>query len=188
VRSEPCAATSAVGTGEDSPVAYRVCFVCSGNICRSPTAEAVFRRRLADAGLAGAVEVDSAGLGDWHVGESVDERSAVALRARGYPAWPHEARQFQRSDFADRDLVVALDAGHERVLLSLATTERERAKVRMLRSYDAEAAADPAGLDVPDPYYGGEQGFEHVLDLIEAACAGLLGEVEDRLANGGTAS
>jgi protein-tyrosine phosphatase len=169
-------------------VAYRVCFVCSGNICRSPTAEAVFRRRLAAAGLAGAVEVDSAGLGDWHVGEAVDRRSAAALRARGYPAWPHEAKQFQRSDFAERDLVVALDAGHEHALLTLAATEEDRDKVRMLRSYDPGAATDPAGLDVPDPYYGGEQGFEHVLDLIEAACAGLLDEVEDRLANGGTAS
>jgi protein-tyrosine phosphatase len=168
-------------------MAYRVCFVCSGNICRSPTAEAVFRRRLAAAGLDGTVEVDSAGLGDWHLGESVDRRSAAALRTRGYPAWAHEAKQFQRSDFAERDLVVALDAGHEHALLTLAATEEDRDKVRMLRSYDPSAAADPAGLDVPDPYYGGEQGFEHVLDLIEAACAGLLDEVADRLANGGSA-
>jgi protein-tyrosine phosphatase len=166
----------------------RVLFVCAGNICRSPTAEAVLRRRLADAGLAGEVAVDSAGLGDWHVGEQVDPRSAAALRGRGYPAWTHQAKQFRRADFADRDLVVALDAGHERALLALARTGPDRAKIRMLRSYDPEAAADPAGLDVPDPYFGGELGFEHVLDLVEAACAGLLAEVEQRLANGGTAS
>jgi protein-tyrosine phosphatase len=166
-------------------VAYRVCFVCSGNICRSPTAEAVFRRRLADAGLDGEVEVDSAGLGDWHVGQDVDERSAAALRARGYPAWVHEAKQFRPADFAERDLVVALDAGHERALRAMAGTDADRAKIRMLRSYDPAAAAD---LDVPDPYFGGELGFEHVLDLVEAACAGLLAEVEARLpAHGGRA-
>ena len=165
---------------------YRVCFVCSGNICRSPTAEAVLRRRLAEAGLADRVEVDSAGLGDWHVGEGADERSVAALRARGYPAWVHEAKQFTAADFAERDLVVALDAGHERGLLALARTDADRAKVRMLRSYDARAAADPAGLDVPDPYFGGEAGFEHVLDLVERACHGLLAEVEAALANGRT--
>ena len=164
---------------------YRVCFVCSGNICRSPTAEAVLRRQLAEAGLDGVVEVDSAGLGDWHVGEQADARSVAALRARGYPAWLHEARQFQRSDFAERDLVVALDAGHERGLRELAGTAGERGKIRMLRSYDAAAAADPAGLDVPDPYFGGDDGFEHVLDLVEAACHGLLAEVENELADGG---
>jgi len=162
-------------------VPYRVCFVCSGNICRSPTAEAVFRRRLAEAGLADQVEVDSAGLGDWHVGDAADRRSVAALRARGHPAWLHEAKQFRAADFAGRDLVVALDAGHERDLRRLARTAADRAKVRMLRSYDPAAAADPAGLDVPDPYYGGERGFEHVLDLVEAACAGLLDEVRAAL-------
>ena len=166
-------------------MAYRVCFVCSGNICRSPTAEAVLRRRLADAGLGEQVVVDSAGLGDWHVGEGADERSAAALRARGYPARVHEAKQFTAADFADRDLVVALDAGHERGLRELASSAGDRAKIRMLRTYDPGAATDPAGLDVPDPYFGGERGFEHVLDLVEAACAGLLADIEDGLANGG---
>ena len=167
-------------------MAYRVCFVCSGNICRSPTAEAVFRRQLAEAGLADAVEVDSAGIGDWHVGEGADLRSVAALRARGYPAWVHAARQFTRADFAARDLVVALDAGHEDDLRRLAPTGPDRDKVRMLRSYDPAAAADPAGLDVPDPYFSGEEGFEHVLDLVESACAGLLREVQSTLADGRT--
>jgi protein-tyrosine phosphatase len=159
-------------------VTYRVCFVCSGNICRSPTAEAVFRRRLADAGLAGEVEVDSAGIGDWHIGHDVDERSAAALRSRGYPAWVHEAKQFRPADFADRDLVVALDTGHERELRAMARSDADRAKIRMLRSYDPMAVDD---LDVPDPYYGGKRGFEQVLDLVETACAGLLAEVAAEL-------
>jgi protein-tyrosine phosphatase len=159
-------------------VPYRVCFVCSGNICRSPTAEAVLRRQLAEAGLAGQVEVDSAGLGDWHVGEDADHRSAAALRRRGYPPWEHAARQFRAADFADRDLVVALDAGHERELRALAPTAADRDKIRLLRSYDpVGAAAGPGELDVPDPYYGGADGFERVLDLVEAACRSLLAEV-----------
>lgn len=156
---------------------YRVCFVCSGNICRSPTAEGVLRRQLADAGLDGAVQVDSAGLGDWHVGEGADRRTVAALRQRGYPAWVHRARQFQAADFADRDLVVALDAGHERDLRALAPGAAERDKVRLLRSYDLQAAGGAGELDVPDPYFEGEAGFEHVLDLIESACRGLLAEV-----------
>jgi protein-tyrosine phosphatase len=169
-------------------VAYRVCFVCTGNICRSPTAEAVFRRRLAEAGLADRVEVDSAGLGDWHVGAGADERAVAALRARGYPAWTHAAKQFTRADFAGRDLVVALDAGHEDQLRRIAPTTADRAKIRMLRSYDPAAAGDPAGLDVPDPYYADDDGFAHVLDLVESACAGLLREVESTLASGRTES
>lgn len=157
----------------------RVCFVCSGNICRSPTAEAVLRRLLAEAGLADQVVVDSAGLGDWHVGDGADHRSAAALRQRGYPAWEHRARQFRPADFAERDLVIALDAGHERGLRALAPTAADRAKVRLLRSYDDAAGRDE--LDVPDPYFGGADGFEHVLDLVEAACRGLLAEVRGRL-------
>ena len=158
---------------------FRVCFVCSGNICRSPTAEAVLRRQLAEAGLDGQVAVDSAGLGDWHVGEGADRRSAAALRQRGYPAWEHRARQFTAADFAERDLVVALDAGHERDLLALAPTAADRDKVRLLRSYDS--AAGTGELDVPDPYYGGPAGFERVLDLVEEACRGLLAEVRTQL-------
>lgn len=165
---------------------YRVCFVCSGNICRSPTAEAVLRRQLAETGLAGEVEVDSAGLGDWHVGEDADPRSVAALRARGYPAWLHEAKQFTAADFARRDLVVALDAGHERDLRRLAPTAADRDRIRMLRSCDPAAAGDPAGLDVPDPYFGEGGTFGHVLDLVEAACAGLLREVQAAVANGRT--
>lgn len=159
-------------------MAYRVCFVCSGNICRSPTAEIVLRGLVADAGLADRVVVDSAGLGDWHVGEGADARSAAALRARGYDAAAHRARQFDRADFAERDLVAALDSTHLADLLELAPTAADRAKVRLLRSYEPDAGTD---LDVPDPYYGGPDGFEHVLDLVVSACTALFAEVTTQL-------
>lgn len=161
---------------------YRVCFVCSGNICRSPSAEVVLRRLLAEAGLGRDVSIDSAGLGAWHVGAAADARTVAALRLRGYDADGHCARQFRATDFAERDLVVALDSGHERDLLALAPSDADRDKVRMLRSYDPEAAGETGDLDVPDPYYGGEAGFEHVLDLVESACRGLLAEVRAAVA------
>jgi len=162
-------------------VPYRVCFVCSGNICRSPTAEIVFRRLLGEAGLDGAVEVDSAGLGDWHVGQAADARAADALRRRGYDPGGHCARQFRAADFRERDLVVALDSGHEHGLRALAPSARDREKVRMLRSYDPQAGRGTGDLDVPDPYYGGDAGFERVLDLVESACRGMLLEVRRML-------
>ncbi|MCZ9340716.1 low molecular weight phosphotyrosine protein phosphatase, partial [Streptomyces sp. TRM76130] len=136
---------------------FRVCFVCTGNICRSPMAEAVFRARVADAGLDGLVEVDSAGTGGWHEGEGADPRTMDVLTAGGY-ALDHTARQFHASWFSRLDLVVALDSGHLRALRRLAPTGRDAAKVRLLRSYDPASDADD--LDVPDPYYGGVDGFE----------------------------
>jgi protein-tyrosine phosphatase len=162
-------------------VPYRVCFVCSGNICRSPSAEIVFRRLLSEAGLAGAVEVDSAGLGDWHVGQPADARAAAALRRRGYDPAGHRARQFRSADFPERDLVVALDSGHEQGLRAFAPSRRDREKVRTLRSYDPGVELGTADLDVPDPYYGGEAGFERALDMIESACRGLLDQVRQTL-------
>jgi protein-tyrosine phosphatase len=155
--------------------AYRVCFVCSGNICRSPTAEIVTRQLAAAAGLADQIVVDSAGIGGWHVGDDADPRTVTALRRRGYPVDRHCARQFRPADFADRDLVVALDSGHLRELRQLAATPEDLAKVRLLRSFDP--AADPTDLSVPDPYYARTADFERVLDLIEAGCRGLLAEL-----------
>jgi protein-tyrosine phosphatase len=156
-----------------NPEPYRVCFVCSGNICRSPMAEAVLRRAVAGAGLADRVSVSSAGTGDWHAGDAADQRAMAALRGRGYDL-DHVARQWRRADFARVDLVIALDASHYRHLTRMAPDAADRAKVRLLRSYDP-AAGD--ALDVPDPYYGASAGFEHVLDLLEAACAGMLAEI-----------
>ncbi|MEU8839633.1 low molecular weight protein-tyrosine-phosphatase [Streptomyces roseus] len=155
---------------------YRVCFVCTGNICRSPMAESVFRARLAEAGLDALVEVDSAGTGGWHEGDGADPRTVAVLEAAGYEQ-DHRARQFRASWFAGLDLVIALDAGHLRDLRSLAPTPEDAAKVRLLRSYDPAATA--AEADVPDPYYGSRAGFEQCLALVEAASAGLLEAVRE---------
>ena len=154
---------------------YRVCFVCSGNICRSPTAEVVLRAKLAEAGWADEVVIDSAGTGPWHAGKDMDPRARQALARHGYPAERHVARQFQAEDFASRDLVIALDGGHVARLGQLARLAEDpadaAASISLLRSYDPAAVAGE--LDVPDPYYDGEPEFEAALAQIEAACDGL---------------
>ncbi|MFF7949211.1 low molecular weight protein-tyrosine-phosphatase [Streptomyces griseorubiginosus] len=155
---------------------YRICFVCTGNICRSPMAESVFRARISEAGLDDLVEVDSAGTGGWHEGDGADPRTVSVLEEHGYDG-AHTARQFQSSWFSRLDLVIALDAGHLKALRLLAPTPEDASKVRLLRSYDPAAGDD---LDVPDPYYGGLDGFEECLEMVEAASEGLLAEVRER--------
>ncbi|WP_328385668.1 low molecular weight phosphotyrosine protein phosphatase [Streptomyces sp. NBC_00400] len=163
---------------------FRICFVCTGNICRSPMAEAVFRARLVEDGLDGLVEADSAGTGGWHEGEGADPRTDAVLRAGGYEH-VHAARQFHTSWFDHLDLVIALDSGHLRELRGLAPTAQDAAKIHLLRSYGPGTAADAVpgpphrlgavdDLDVPDPYYGGIAGFEKCLEMVEAASDGLL--------------
>jgi protein-tyrosine phosphatase len=161
---------------------YRICFVCTGNICRSPMAEAVCRAELTARGLGERVTVDSAGTGSWHAGDGADPRAEAALAAAGYDETQHVARQFRRGWFNRYDLVIALDRGHERSLRRLATGPAHLARVRLLRAYDLDAAA-AGDLDVPDPYYGGEEGFGSCLTLIKAAMPGLLDEVEDAIGN-----
>jgi protein-tyrosine phosphatase len=157
---------------------YRVCFVCSGNICRSPMAEAVLRDLAERAGLP-QVEADSAGTGDWHIGERADLRALRALADGGYPPLEHRARQFDAAWFATHDLVVALDAGHARMLQTWAPDAQSRARVRLLRSFDPAIGSTPSGrdADVADPYYDGDHAFTQVLQQIETACAGLLAQV-----------
>ncbi|MGW1890348.1 low molecular weight protein-tyrosine-phosphatase [Streptomyces sp. NPDC002004] len=154
---------------------YRVCFVCTGNICRSPMAESVFQARVEEAGLGHAVEVDSAGTGGWHEGDGADPRTVAVLEANGYTS-DHLARQFDESWFARLDLVIALDSGHLRFLRRIAPTPADAQKVRLLRSYDPAVDSD---LDVPDPYYGGPDGFEECLEMVEAASEGLLAAVHE---------
>ena len=160
---------------------YRVCFVCTGNICRSPMAEWVLRAKLREEGMAGSVEVDSAGTGDWHVGDDADPRTVQVLAEHGYPS-RHTARQFTPGDFAGRDLVVALDHGHLRTLRrwrSRAGGPEDRSELRLLREFDP--AATPDRLDVPDPYYGALAGFEECLAMVESAMPGLVRHIASAL-------
>ena len=134
------------------------------------------RSLVSRAGLTGQIEVCSAGLGDWHVGERADPRSVEALTSRGYDASLHRARQWQRDWFDGHDLVVAMDRSHLRELRRMAGVDHVE-RVRLLTSFGPDASDE----DVPDPYYGGSAGFSDVLDLVEQYCAALLDEVRPRL-------
>jgi protein-tyrosine phosphatase len=153
----------------------RVLFVCLGNICRSPTAEGVMRKLVDRAGLQDSIELDSAGTGGWHVGSPPDQRATATARARGIEL-EGAARQIVIEDFAAFDLLLAMDRSNLGELRQLAPDEAAAARVRLLREFDP-ASAGSTDLDVPDPYYGGPGGFDEVLDLVQAACAGLLAEI-----------
>jgi protein-tyrosine phosphatase len=153
----------------------RILFVCMGNICRSPTAEGVMRGLLREQGIDGRVELDSAGTGNWHAGDPPDERAVAAAQGRGI-VLEGAARQVTAADFDHFDLILAMDRENERALLALAPDDAAKAKVRLLREFDPASVA-AGDLDVPDPYYGGPRGFERVLDIVTAACRGLLEEV-----------
>ena len=152
-----------------------ICFVCLGNICRSPTAEGIFRSLVRERGLEGRFLIESAGTAAYHVGRTPDRRSRATAAARGVEL-NTRGQQFERSDFARFDYVVAMDRSNAQNLQSLAESAAERSKIHLLRDFDA---ASPRGADVPDPYGGGARGFEKVFDLIEAACRGLLAELSD---------
>lgn len=152
-----------------------VCFVCLGNICRSPTAAGVMRHLLVEEGLDHAVEVDSAGTAGYHIGELPDERARAEARRRGVDI-DDLARQFRPDDFDRFDLVVAMDHDNVADLRRLAVREEHHAKVRLLREFDPAA---PPGAPVPDPYYGGDDGFVEVFDLVDAACRGLIDHLRD---------
>jgi protein-tyrosine phosphatase len=158
----------------------RILFVCMGNICRSPTAEGVMRRLVREEGLEHAVDLDSAGMGDWHAGDAPDARAAAAAARRGTPL-EGVARQVRPADLERFDLVLAMDRDNAAELRALAPDEATRSKIRLLREFDP-ASAGGGDLDVPDPYYGDPQGFDRMYDLVEAACRGLLGEVRARVA------
>ncbi|MBB4862455.1 protein-tyrosine phosphatase [Pseudomonas nitritireducens] len=153
----------------------KVLFVCLGNICRSPTAEGVFRHKVREAGLEERIEIDSAGTGDWHIGKAPDARTRAAALRRGYDLSSLRARQVSVADFSRYDLVLAMDHANLRDLKSLRGSSGKAELDLFLRRYDLEVD------EVPDPYYGGEDGFEQVLDLVERGCDGLLTEVKGRL-------
>lgn len=157
---------------------FRVCMVCTGNICRSPMAEIVLRRLAEDAGLADELAVTSAGTGEWHVGESADPRTVTALEKAGYDGSAHRARQFEAGWFDELDLVVALDRSHERILRSWARSDDDRAKIRLLLSFDQDARG---ASDVADPYYGDAAMFDTVLAEIERADRALFHQLAPAL-------
>src|SRR5882672_1486286 len=142
----------------------RVLFVCTGNICRSPTAEGVLRHLAKKKGI--DLQVESRGTHDYHVGEPPDERAQDHAKRRGYDLSAQRARQLSRRDFEEFDLVLAMDRGHLRILQRLCPQQH----AGKLRLFLRES-------DVPDPYYGGPEGFEQVLDLVEEACGRLLDEI-----------
>ena len=150
----------------------KVLFVCTGNICRSPTAEGVFRKLVAGAGLNHAVVIDSAGTHGYHVGEPPDERSCAAALKRAIDISAQRARRVSRADFAEFDLILAMDRGHYRALRAMAPPQAAE-RVRLFLDYAPELGVE----DVPDPYYGGPDGFEDVLDLIETAAERLLDDL-----------
>lgn len=149
-----------------------LCFVCLGNICRSPTAEGVMIHLIEERGLEDRIEVDSAGTASYHTGEPADSRSAAAAKIRGINL-PSRARQFCPTDYQRFDYVLACDRSNYDDLKDMAGIEFED-KLHMLLDFDDE---NPKGTSVPDPYYGGGQGFETVLDLCESACAKLLDHI-----------
>jgi protein-tyrosine phosphatase len=153
-------------------VKHRILFVCLGNICRSPMAEGVFRRVIEEDGIAHLFEIDSAGLGDWHVGQAPDSRAQAAARRRGMDISGQSARQIRRGDFARFDLLLAMDSSNVEDLVQLAP-KSERHKIRRFLDFAPHTGA----TDVPDPFFGGHEGFDHALDLIEKAARGLLNEL-----------
>lgn len=153
-----------------------VLFVCLGNICRSPTAEAVFRERVIAAGLEAHIRIDSAGTGDWHIGRAPDPRTREAAARRGYQMDTLRARQVSPQDFYEFDVVLAMDNTN---LADLQAMQPADVNVTLGRFLDYSTAAPVK--EVPDPYYGGEDGFDRVLDLIEGGADGLLDALRERL-------
>ncbi|HWH13236.1 MAG TPA: low molecular weight protein-tyrosine-phosphatase [Miltoncostaeaceae bacterium] len=164
----------ASAAGHAAPVAggggpVRVCFVCLGNICRSPTAAAVLAHLAAEQGVGDRLAIESAGTGDWHVGGPADPRAAAELRRRGVPL-DHVARQILRDDLARHDLILGMDRQNLAALRAMAD-EATAARIMPLRAFDPEAGDD---RDVPDPYHGGPDGFRDVFDMVQRSCRGLL--------------
>ena len=153
-------------------MATKLLFVCLGNICRSPTAEGVMQHLVSNAGLAQEIICDSAGTSAYHVGEPPDRRMQQAASAQGIQLLG-QARQFERSDFEEFDLILAMDRDNYRNILRLDPNGTHTDKVKMMCSY-CSAHTD---TEVPDPYYGGSDGFRYVVDLLKDACSGLLSEM-----------
>ncbi len=161
---------------------YKICLVCLGNLCRSPMAEVVLRQVLARSGLAGAVSVESAGTGDWHVGERMFGQARAELARHGYDGSGHRARQLQPSWLAGYDLVVAMDRANLATLCRMAPAEKAAGRIRLLRSFDpALTEGDAYHGDVPDPYGGSRDDFELAFGLIQDGARGLAAQLAELL-------
>lgn len=153
-----------------------VLFVCMGNICRSPAAQGIFEYQLAEAGLADRVRVDSAGTHAYHVGERPDARMQSAAARRGYDLSTQRARHVQTEDFTRFNYVLVMDQANYETLHARRLPPQKVSTIQFLMSYAPESGV----IEVPDPYYGGSEGFERVLDLVELACTGLIEEIRHR--------
>jgi protein-tyrosine phosphatase len=171
---KPAADKAAAGTlppPRDPRPPYRICIVCLGNICRSPMAERVLTAELDRAGLTGKVVVDSAGTGDWHLGEAMDSRARAELSRRGYAGSGHEARQIEQHWLGRYDLLLAMDLANLANLRQLANGDAGLSgRIQLMRAFDPAA---PDGAEVPDPYYGSPADYAEAFELIEAAAKGL---------------
>jgi protein-tyrosine phosphatase len=170
---------------QDAPVPstddpYRVLFVCLGNICRSPMAEVVFTSLVRDGGLQARITAESAGTGDWHVGEAAYPTTIDVLTARGYDGSAHRARKFVRDWFEDYDLLIAMDQMNVKALQQHARMPEDADKIQLLRSYEPNSMKY-GELDVPDPYGAPRAAFEEVFDIIEKSCRGLLDDVRQTI-------
>ncbi len=151
---------------------FRIALVCLGNICRSPMAHVVLEKRLTDAGLDHMVEVVSAGTGDWHVGQGMDKRAAAALSEASYDASRHVARNFTIDWYAENDLLLAMDESNYTNMADLSPSVDALDKLHMFREFDPQST--DADIEVPDPWYGGTDGFAHVLEMVERTVDGLI--------------
>lgn len=159
---------------KESKKTRRLLFICLGNICRSPAADGVMHKLVKDAGIDNEFEIDSAGMGDWHIGQLPDSRMRACGARHGYK-FDHHARQFSRSDFQHFDLLIVMDNSNYRGVSSMAHSDEEHNKIVMLADY---LRHHPGQTVIPDPYYGGTSDFEFALELIEDACEGLLEDIK----------
>ena len=161
---------------------YRIGLVCLGNICRSPMAEAILREDLVKAGLGEKVEVDSAGTGDWHLGETMDARAVAELTRRGYDGSGHESRQIEPSWLPGYDLLLAMDGANLADLRAMAQGDPDLAgRIQLLRWFDPQVNPGSRYAEVPDPYHGGPEDYAHVFDLVSVALDGLVSQLAERL-------
>lgn len=160
-------------------MAFRIAFVCLGNICRSPMAHVVLEAKLAETGLADYVTVTSSGTGDWHIGKPMDERAAGRLSGAGYDPSSHRARQFSIDWYAENDLLLAMDQTNRADMLAQSPTIADEAKVHMFREWDPQAR--PGDDEVPDPWFGADDGFDTVLAMVERTCDALVTDLAQRI-------